>query len=340
MRLPLRIRVPLLRLRLVVLYRWRRAELTIRVPLGPEPDRRRELPPIDTGSTYRPAYGSQFGDPSESHSSPHSEGVNCTMASAGMALDYRTAGRLRKRGGDCRHAQSDGEGGTDLYDAAEAFATFGETLTIRSGRGWSDALASLEAGYGIILQGSGGISTGCGDYTGGHAVYVSPEHNGSGWLLGDPECSGWCWVSSPQLEAFAERLSSSVMYARTSTSASSSTPPPTSSPDPCPECPPPPDPRPAIAYEAAIAVELDDDRDVAAWLEYLRMGAPAERDRWDAGCWSPTSATLATIYATSCELEPATWSRGPVPDPVASAYAALSSSSSWDGSSWRQTVWI
>jgi hypothetical protein len=213
-RLPFAWRVALLRLRVLILYRWRRAWLSERVPLFEEPDARAPLPPIDTGGAYRAPFRSQFGDHSEDHTSPHSEGVNCTMAAAAMALNHQTGGAVDKSGGHMRHAQGDNDGGTDLYDAADAFASYGEPLSIRSGQGWPKVRAALEEHRGVILQGTGGLA-GCGDYSGGHAIYVAPEANGSRWLKGDPECSAYEWCESSALEAWAERLSSGVYFAVT-----------------------------------------------------------------------------------------------------------------------------
>jgi hypothetical protein len=211
----LRWRVAFALLRIWLLYRWRRHSLGWHLPLEAEPDHRGgPLPRIDTGGIYRAPFGSQFGDPTESHTSPHSEGSNCTMAAAGMALAHETGGRLDKRAGDMRHKQGDSEGGTDLYDAAEAWAHYGHNLSIWSGRGWGAVTDALEAGRGVILQGTGGLA-GCGDYTGGHAIYVAPERSGSRWLKGDPECTGYEWCEARDLEAFAERLSPGVMFAVT-----------------------------------------------------------------------------------------------------------------------------
>jgi hypothetical protein len=216
-----RLRVWLLRLRLLVLYRWRRGALSVRVPLRAEPDQRGHYrPSVDTSGAYRPPFRSQFGDSAESHTSPHSEGSNCTMSSAAMALAYETGGRLDYLGGHMRHAQGDQEGGTDLYDAADAWASKGHSLTIRSGSGWAAVVSALQAGRGVILQGTGGLA-GCGSYTGGHAIYVNPESSGSRWLKGDPECGAWEWCEARDLEAFAERLSSGVYWAQTAAAGSS-----------------------------------------------------------------------------------------------------------------------
>jgi hypothetical protein len=310
------------RLRLWLLYAWRRGSLSRRVPSRPEPDARAELPPVDTGGAYRAGFGSQFGDPSESHTSPHSEGSNCTMASAGMALDHHTGGRLRKRGGDMRHRQSDNDSGTDLYDAAEAWAEYGESLSIRSGAGWSAVVDALEDGRGVILQGTGGVAS-CGDYTGGHAIYVAPESSGSRWLKGDPECSGYEWTEASALKGFATRLSSGVYFAVTK--AQSSTPP-APAPAPCPPCP---DPAPLIDAAAVNATEAERDRSVGEWVAYLQ--APKVRGGiWDASTWADDCpAPDDGIWSVALGF----------PDPVAAARHALATPPLWDSEAWRSLLW-
>lgn len=349
MRLPLRLRIARELLRLWLLYRWRRGELGLRLPVMAEPDRRGELPPIDTGGAYRPTFRSQFGDSSESHTSPHSEGSNCTMSSAAMALQYH--GGPTRKGGDMRHAQGDQEGGTDLYDAAEAFARNGESLSIRSGQGWAAVVDALEAGRGVILQGTGGL-TGCGDYTGGHAVYVNPERSGSRWLKGDPECSGFEWTEESSLKGFATRLSSSVYFAVTAARSSNATPeptpPPTPEPEPCPECPPPETHTPAELEElarrsAAAAVTVAGDRLLEEWVDWMGEPRSAREDRWDVGGWGDggeLELALEDEEPDPC-LEPvpgARWARG-LPFPVGDALVASRTPGRWDATGWRRSTW-
>lgn len=332
----LRLRVAYLRLRVWLLYRWRRGSLSARVPDRIEPDSRGRLPPVDTGGGYRAPFGSQFGDPSESHSSPHSEGSNCTMAAAGMAMAHQTGGRLNKRGGDMRHHQSDNESGTDLYDAAQAFASYGESLSIKSGQGWSAVVDCLEAGRGVILQGTGGLA-GCGDYNGGHAIYVAPEASGSRWLKGDPECSGYEWAEAGTLKAWAQRLSSGVYFA-----AAKAAPTSTKPPDPPPPNPPPPPPcanvdtAPLIETATRSAVEAERDRSVGEWVGWL--AAPTAESTYDESCWAGSGSVLALDDCADPGAE-AIWGRGPVPDPVAAARHALTTIPLWDGEAWRSLLW-
>jgi hypothetical protein len=314
-----RLRVWWLRLRLIVWWRWRRKVAGLRVPDRIEPDSRGPIQdqPDTGGGIYRAPFGSQFGDPSESHSSPHSEGSNCTMAAAGMALAHHTKGATNRRGGDLRHRQGDNDGGTDLYDAADAWASYGHSLSIRSGQGWGKVVAALEEGRGVILQGTGGIA-GCGDYTGGHAIYVAPEKSGSKWLKGDPECGGYEWTEASKLEGFAERLSSGVYFAVTKAQTSSTPPPPTPVP-----CPPPPKVEPVgpeinRAYQQGREMALDAE--VGSWLAWVSYRG---RDSWGVAEWGCSH-----------------WSRaaGAI-DPLTSARLARDTLPMWEAGGWRALTW-
>jgi hypothetical protein len=332
-----RLRVAWLLVKLWLWWRWRRRVAGARLPELEELDHRRELPPIDTGGgRYRPTFRSQFGDSSESHTSPHSEGSNCTMASSGMALDYHTSGRIKRKGGDERHRQSDNEGGTDLYDAAEAWARDGQELKIKSGQGWGKVVEYLEAGRGVILQGTGGLA-GCGDYTGGHAVYVSPERDGSRWLKGDPECSGWEWTEASKLEGFAERLSSGVYFAVTA--AQSSTPPPEPVPPPAPVCPPVPDIGAELERAEGIAASLALDEEVGAWLGWLGPPGPLAGGVWSASSWAGAELASVAWLLDGCDDPSAVWGRGELLDPVAAAIAARDTAPEWGAEGWRALRW-
>jgi hypothetical protein len=331
--LAFRLRVLWLLLKLRLWWGWRRKVAGLRFPDQAEPDRRRDLPPVDTGGGYRAPFGSQFSDPSESHSSPHSEGSNCTMAAAAMALDYHTGGRVRKRGGDMRHHQSDNDSGTDLYDAAEAWAHYGESLSIRSGSGWAKVVDCLESGKGVILQGTGGVA-GCGNYTGGHAIYVAPEHSDKGWLKGDPECSGYEWTTTANLKAFAERLSSGVYFAVTAAPSTAPVPP---VPVPCPDCPPPVLPGPELDRAYALGGQLANDQAVGSWVEWLAM---PQGGQWDASGWGPFTPTdLDDLDDCGGGVGGAVWGRGPLLDPVAAAVTARTTAPAFDASAWSETLW-
>ena len=137
------------------------------------------------------------------------------MTAGAMILDHATTGRLKKWGGDLRHApgQPDMSGGTDLYDVQKAWLAYGEALTVRSGRGWDSVRADREKGHGVILTGEGNVP-GSATFTGGHAIAVLPEPDSAGqWLIGDPLSSGFEWVPEDELRAWAQRLDPDVNYA-------------------------------------------------------------------------------------------------------------------------------
>lgn len=186
------------------------------------------------GGWYRPPFRTQ--DPAidpqepgggESSSAGTDHGwANCTMSAGAMVLAFHTLGATDKWGGLLRHHQSDQSGGTDLYDLKEAWAAYGQELSIRSGAGWDDVEQDRRDGRAIVLQGEGG-TPGAGTYTGGHAIAVLPEtHSDGRWLIGNPECSGFEWVSASALRDWAENWSTSIAWARSAPHKSGSTEPP------------------------------------------------------------------------------------------------------------------
>jgi hypothetical protein len=278
---------------------------------------------------------------SESSSAGNDHGwSNCTAVSGALALAYQQPrGELAPQGGDIRHRQSDQSGGIDLYDVRQAWDAYGETLTIKSGAGWSAVVDTHDAGRAIIIQGTGNVP-GAETFDGGHACCIAPETRSSDgyWLFGDPLATGWQWVKPSAIRSWAEAWQSSIAFAAGEKPPAEPAPAPPPEPD-CPDCPPPPDPAPRIAYEVAYAVAADDDADVAEWIGWLRAGEPFEGDVWDQVAWQPVGATLALLDA-GCGQLGAEWSRGPLPDPVASAYLALVAPAVWDGSGWRAALWL
>ena len=301
----------------------------------------------DTGGTFRAAWRMQ--DPAkdprepgggESSSAGNDHGwSNCTFASAALVGAYQQPrGGWAPWGGDLRHAkgQTDQEGGGDLYDVRTAWAAYGETLTIRSGAGWSAVKTAHDEGRAIVIQGTGNVP-GSESFDGGHACAIAPEtHQDGRWLFGDPLATGWQWIKPSEIEAWAERWQSSVAFAVGEKPPSS--PPPTPAPV-VPDCPDCPDPMPLARYYADLAVRADDDADVAAWVAWLHAGQPSAGDVWDLGAWQPADATLAILAADCADLTGARWSRGPLPDPVASAYHALTVQAAWDGPGWAAVLW-
>ena len=135
---------------------------------------------------------------------------NCRLASAAAGIDYHSRGSILSTGAEMRARQSDQSGGTDSGDAAEAWASYGETLRIRDGATFADALYDLEAGRLVHLDVwaascAGPCLSGTGAY--GHTIAVAPEQSGTRWLTSDPWCSPpkWVWWEEALLEAGAEQ---------------------------------------------------------------------------------------------------------------------------------------
>jgi len=337
------------------------------------PDHSVEVVELDTGGGFRAAYRMQ--DPAkdprepgggESSSRGNDHGwSNCTMSSGAMALAYQQPrGSKAPWGGDLRHRQSDLEGGTDLNDVKQAWADYGETLSIRSGQGWSEVVDCHKEGRAIVIQGEGNVP-GSESFDGGHGCVIAPETHSSGdWLFGDPLASGWQWVSVSSIRSWAERWQTSIAF------AVGEKPPD----DPDPEEPggggePAPDSTPygpndlerartsgdAAGYRRgrqAGRVEVGDEA-VGSWLDWLRAPAPGSADVWDGGAWSPVDVPeldeLARALADEVDpcvdpeppvvLAAALWSRGRVLSPVSDAYAAEHELAVWGEVGWRERVW-
>jgi hypothetical protein len=173
---------------------------------------------------YRPRHKQQNPDvdphepTSESANAGYDHGwSNCTMASGAMALDFHTLGQRDVWAGDLRHApgQPDMTGGTDLWDVEKAWAHYGEDLDIRSGDGWAECRADHDEGRALILTGEGNVP-GSATFDGAHAIAVLPEVRDNGdWLIADPLSTGPEWVTEASLRTWAERLQSSINWART-----------------------------------------------------------------------------------------------------------------------------
>jgi hypothetical protein len=190
------------------------------------PDRSFEVRVADTGGAFRPDWRMQ--DPSRDPREPWSGEAfstgedhgwcNCTMVAAALAYAYHARKQSGPQGGDFRHAQSDMEGGTDLYDAKDAWAHYGgATLEIRSGAGWSAVERAHEEGRAIIIQGEGNVP-GSEGFDGSHACCIGIETNSEGqWLWGDPLATGWQWVSSKQIREWAQALNANILFAVSAT---------------------------------------------------------------------------------------------------------------------------
>jgi hypothetical protein len=180
------------------------------------------VPRLDTGGGYRAAHRRQdpAADPSEPFGSESSSTGNdhgwsgCTMSAGADAIAYQSPqGSVTPWGGDLRHRQGDLSGGTDLYDLRAAWAELGETLTIRSGAGWSGVVAAHDEGRAIVAQGTGNVP-GSQSFDGGHACSIPPEsHTDGRWLFGDPLASDWQWVEPSAIRSWMERMSSGCYFA-------------------------------------------------------------------------------------------------------------------------------
>ena len=169
-------------------------------------------------------------------------------------------------GGSLRHSgQPDMEGGTDLYDARDAWDYWsGADLKIKSGQGWSAVREAREDWRAIILQGTGN-TPGQGTYTGAHAIVVLPEpHSGGEWLIGDPLCTDYQRVPESKLREWAEAFSSGIAFA-VSRSVPPSEPEPPEPPEPTPEPPPAPIPPPPPVNAGGAGWHGPEPSSFATW---------------------------------------------------------------------------
>lgn len=301
------------------------------------------VPPIDTGGAFRAAWRQQdpSKDPkepngSESSSTGNDHGwSNCTMTAGALALAYQQPrGSLAPWGGDLRHRQGDLSGGTDLYDLRDAWETYGESLSIKSGQGWSAVVDCHDDGRAIVIQGTGNVP-GSESFDGGHACCIAPEtHSDGDWLFGDPLASGWQWVSPSSIRSWAERWQSSIAFAAGEKPPSD---PPTPTPVPCPPIPPETPRGPEIDRAYDLGVVAGQDASVSVWMSWI--GAP-KGGAWDAVGWGPfVPSNLDDLDDCGGGVAGGVWGRGPLPDPVASAILAGSTPGAWSGSGWTASTW-
>ena len=168
------------------------------------------------------------------------------MSAGAMGLAYEQPnGALVPWGGDLRHRQGDLSGGTDLYDCRTAWAAYGKTLTIKSGMGWDDVVKAHDEGRAIVVQGTGNVP-GSSSFDEPHACVISPEtHSGGDWLFGDPNTTGWQWVSPSSIKTWMAAFSSGYAFA-VGTRPPAPVPPEPPEPEPKPPQPPQPPPPPLV----------------------------------------------------------------------------------------------
>jgi hypothetical protein len=293
-----------------------------------------DVAPIDTGGGFRAAYRMQ--DPSkdprepgggESSSAGENHGwSNCTMASGAMGLAYQNPrGSKAPWGGDLRHRQGDQSGGTDLYDVKEAWASYGETLTIKTGGGWSAVKKYHDEGRALVVQGEGNVP-GSESFDGGHGCIIAPEtHSDGRWLFGDPLATGWQWVSQGSIRTWMEALSSGCYFA-IGEKPEGTPVPPTEPPDtggtPTPD-------RYPIGYADGHASGVIDGQAIAldaVFLSWQSVDAPPPFDgsAWGDAVWDTTIAYGDVWEAVPI---PITWLR------------AAQVPATWADSGWTASLW-
>lgn len=172
------------------------------------------------GSPHRPVFRKQLGDPTTTLDS-----LNCTPASAAMAIDRATIGRIRVYGGQVRAATGDTSGGTNLTQMQTAVRKWNVSLTVDYGLPMATFYSRLRAGRGAILQGASSATRNTKyrasfTFGGNHAWWVN---EGRGWdrygrpsevLVYDPLADGRYsgiarspfWLPRYYMELFASRL--------------------------------------------------------------------------------------------------------------------------------------
>lgn len=134
---------------------------------------------------------------------------NCTMASAAMAIDRHTLGRIRTTGARMRACQYDQSGGTDLSDAKTAWSRcFGQYLDVRLKITWSTFISAVKAGRGAIVVGWYSyiprVYRGQDSSWFGHAVYINEVRTSDGALLMyDPLREIAVWIPQIYIKRFA-----------------------------------------------------------------------------------------------------------------------------------------
>lgn len=122
-------------------------------------------------------------------------GLNCTCASAAMALDRHTIGAKHATGAYVRFLTGDTTGGTTLAQVDAALArTWGVNLDVEYGLSWDAFSTRIRAGQGAILQGWAAVTRGTRwqaseTFGGNHAWYVN-DRNDDGFLVYDPLADG------------------------------------------------------------------------------------------------------------------------------------------------------
>lgn len=119
------------------------------------------------------------------------QGVNCTCASACMAADYDSLGKIRLNPNQVRIWTGDTSSGTTLGQIDQALRTHvGVDLDTQYRLSWSTFASRIDQGQGAILQGwyrpiRDSRFAGSETFGGNHAMFVPP-----GWGVMDPLADG------------------------------------------------------------------------------------------------------------------------------------------------------
>lgn len=156
---------------------------------------------------YQPRFLSQLGW-NTSH-----DLLNCTMATASIALDRHTLGRKRSTPPAMRAFSGDTSGGTSIYDAAAAWRKgYGETLDLAPNISWDAFKAKVKSGRGALVAGDCHWLNGKQNCPGGlnenHSIYVNEVRSDGQFLIYDPsqrqeEAGGRRVISETTLKAYA-----------------------------------------------------------------------------------------------------------------------------------------
>lgn len=146
-------------------------------------------------------------------------GLNCTCASAAMALDRHTIGKNKTTGAYVRALTGDTSGGTNLIQVRDALdRRWGVRLDVVMGETFDLFYDRIKAGRGAVLQGWAGVTKGTRwqaseSFAGNHAWFVN-GHSSEGFLVYDPLADGRrdgiakspMWIPKSVVMEFAGRL--------------------------------------------------------------------------------------------------------------------------------------
>jgi hypothetical protein len=158
---------------------------------------------VQDGEYYRPAHVRQLGWGTSF------DGLNCTMASACIALDRHTLGAKTATPPEMRAAQLDQSGGTDLNDADYAWNHgWNENLNVQYGVSWNTFMSMINNGRGAIVQGYysqvPSYLKAQQNFNGGHAVYVNEFSSTGNALVYDPLAKSARWWPASVVRDYAE----------------------------------------------------------------------------------------------------------------------------------------